>query len=102
MNVKSRKSENIYKGLMSALERKDNAMRRFANITSHELRAPVASMLGLMQLWDVHQGDDEFRRSIMDKMQECALELDKVTYRLNAELDVKTNAFNPEIEIDRY
>ncbi|MEM9857268.1 MAG: histidine kinase dimerization/phospho-acceptor domain-containing protein [Bacteroidota bacterium] len=97
MDTESNKFENIYKGLISALERKDRAIRRYANITSHELRAPVASMLGLIQLWQKHQEDEAFSRTIMEKMEECAQNLDQVATRLNAELDPNMNIINPEI-----
>ncbi|MEM6526467.1 MAG: histidine kinase dimerization/phospho-acceptor domain-containing protein [Bacteroidota bacterium] len=102
MKTESRRSENIYKGLITALERKDNAIRRYANITSHELRAPIASMLGLIQLWQGHQDDEDFSQSIMEKMEQCAQELDDIAARLNAELDPNMNIINPEIKIGRY
>ena len=102
MNIKSRKSENIYRGLIKALERKDKALRNYANITSHELRAPIASILGLMQLWDLHQHDDEFCHSLMVKMQQCAVDLDMVTRKLNEELDPSINVLNPETGSYRY
>ncbi|MEM7108921.1 MAG: histidine kinase dimerization/phospho-acceptor domain-containing protein [Bacteroidota bacterium] len=102
MSSNSAKAESIYKGLISALERKDKAIRRYAHITSHELRAPVASMLGLIQLWHEHQEDTAFSQSIMNKMQECAQQLDMITSRLNAELDPTMNIVNPEIKTGQY
>lgn len=102
MSVKSIKSDNIYRGLIAALERKDQALKTYSNITSHELRAPIASMLGLMQLWKVHKDDLEFSCSLIEKMEQCAIELDQVACKLNSELNPSINCSTLEKETYRY
>ncbi len=88
---KSKKDVNIHRGLVSALNRKDEALQRYAHITSHTLRAPVASILGLAHLWKVHKDDPAFCETIIEKVLESAIKLDEITSTLNAELVAHMN-----------
>ncbi len=89
---KSKKDVNIHRGLVSALHRKDEALQKYAHITSHILRAPVASILGLAHLWQIHKDDPVFRETIVEKVLESAVKLDQITSTLNAELVTHMNA----------
>jgi PAS domain S-box-containing protein len=56
---------------------------QYAFQTSHELRGPVARMLGLTALFDDHE-DREF---IVEKIKETSLEIDAVIRKMNDALD---------------
>lgn len=82
-NSENRKELNLSRALIAALKRKDNALRQYAYITSHELRSPIASILGLVQLWQEHENDETFCKALIAKIHQCALELDLVAHKLN-------------------
>ena len=73
---------NLCKALISALKRKDDALKKYAYITSHELRAPVARILGLAGLLSKYENDEAMQSAIVNRIRLCAEELDKVTHRL--------------------
>lgn len=77
------KHSNLCKGLISALKRKDDALKQYAHITSHELRAPVARILGLIQILSKYENDPVMQDAILGRIYLCAQELDKVTQKLS-------------------
>lgn len=86
MNIKSRGNNNIYRGLIAALNRKDEVIQNYAHAISHNLRSPVASIVGLAHLWETYRDDPQFSKTIIEKVLECAHELDQITTDLNTEL----------------
>ncbi len=77
------KHSNLCRGLISALKRKDDALKEYAHITSHELRAPVARILGLVQILSKYENDQVMMDAILNRIHLCAQELDKVTRKLS-------------------
>jgi len=59
------------------LERKNKALEEYAFITAHNLRAPVASVLGLINLMTKLEHDHE-AREIIEHMQQSAEKLDTI------------------------
>ncbi|NCD71946.1 PAS domain-containing protein [Mucilaginibacter agri] len=53
-----------------------------AQINSHELRRPVASILGLLQLFDSEKITDESSRELLEHLKVAAFELDEVIRRI--------------------
>ncbi|MEM9981829.1 MAG: PAS domain S-box protein, partial [Bacteroidota bacterium] len=56
-------------------------LANFAFITSHNLRRPLANVLGLVSLFDTE--DDDFNRMLIEKLKFSARELDKIIYDMN-------------------
>ncbi len=56
-------------------------LANFAFITSHNLRRPLANVLGLVSLFDTE--DDDFNRMLIEKLKYSARELDKIIYDMN-------------------
>ncbi|HTF21426.1 MAG TPA: two-component regulator propeller domain-containing protein [Chryseolinea sp.] len=64
-------------------------LEQFAFISAHNLRAPVARILGLGQLLDMCAGDPDGNNDIYPKLIQTTKELDNVVRDLNAILDLK-------------
>jgi len=62
-------------------------LTKFAHITSHKLRRPLANILGLVSLFNTIKLDDEFNKTIIDKIKIASQELDTVIHQMNAVLD---------------
>ena len=65
---------------------KNQKLADYAHTNSHKLRAPVASILGLLQLVDKISLPAE-DRILLEKLQMCATDLDKVTREINQRLE---------------
>jgi signal transduction histidine kinase len=66
-----------------------NQLEQFAYITAHNVRAPVARMLGLTTIFDREAPDNPLNMMYLDKMQLVAAELDTIIKDLNVILEIK-------------
>lgn len=57
-------------------------LREIAQISSHDLRGPVASILGLVSLFDEKNQDIDLNNLIIENLQKSAKELDKVIHTI--------------------
>lgn len=86
------KSEQELKESYSTIEAHVKELQQFAYITSHNLRAPVANIQGLMEFYEKENGLDHDELTILNKNLRISVEtLDRVISDLNAILDVKRN-----------
>ncbi len=67
-------------------------LEQFAFIASHNLRAPVATLLGLGQLLDVKQLSEEDKQQISANMIASARELDRVVRDLSTILEMRKSS----------
>lgn len=76
--------------LIMEMRRKNDELTQFSHIVSHNLRAPVASILGLAQLLDdeEHSGDSQ---ETIRYVLESARSMDNLLRDLNTLLSVRTN-----------
>jgi len=63
-----------------------NSLKRYAHMNSHELRAPLARMLGLLQLIK-HENDVDQMKQLLDYLYITSNELDYVIREMNQLLD---------------
>lgn len=70
------------------LAKQNNQLEQFGYIIAHNLRGPVARILGLTNLITKHY-DPERDQEIIDQLHGSAEELDAVIYDLNGILDIK-------------
>lgn len=56
-------------------------LKEIAAIQSHEIRRPVASILGLMELFDMAKTENE-KQTIIEKLKICVEELDEVIHKV--------------------
>ncbi len=69
--------ERLVQKRTAELEKKNNALEEYAFINSHKLRAPVASILGLINLFRSISLDDE-GKSVVNHLEKSALKLDNI------------------------
>lgn len=70
------------KRFIQKLERQNEQLRKIAWISSHELRRPVASIMGLVSLYDHECPNAPFNKEIMQHLDTCARELDSVIRKI--------------------
>jgi ligand-binding sensor domain-containing protein/signal transduction histidine kinase len=80
----------------------NHQLEQFAFIAAHNLRAPVARILGLGQLLDLTKADSEEREKIYPKLVNTTQELDGVVHDLNTILELKKNndSFITEVDLN--
>jgi PAS domain S-box-containing protein len=82
-------AEEERKKLIDELTRQNQDLQQFAYITSHNLRAPIANIMGLVNLYSPGN-KPEFNRQILDQLGESARNLDTVVRDLNDLLVIRT------------
>lgn len=75
-------------------------LEQFAFIASHNLRAPVASLLGLGHVLEMSSGNQEDVKKICENMISTARELDRVVRDLSTILETRKASHAPLTEID--
>ncbi|MEZ4772643.1 MAG: PAS domain S-box protein [Bacteroidia bacterium] len=84
------KSEHELKESYNTIEAHVKELQQFAYITSHNLRAPVANIQGLMDFYEKEDGLEHDELVILNKNLRSSVEtLDRVISDLNSILDVK-------------
>lgn len=69
--------------LIDRLEQKNHHLEQFAYILSHHLRAPVANILGLTQLFSLDEKDQDLNLQVIENLRKSALALDETIQGLN-------------------
>lgn len=77
--------------IIEDLVKRNQALEDFAHMVSHEVRAPLATIMGLSGLIK-EAGDEEEHRLMVEGIVESSYKLDSVLKDLNNILAVKTNA----------
>ncbi|MCF6361437.1 MAG: HAMP domain-containing histidine kinase [Cyclobacteriaceae bacterium] len=81
------------------LVRHNNELQQFSNTLSHNLRGPVASLLGLSKLFKM-DNSEENRVNVADHIFKSATTLDDVIKDLNKVVDLKNNLHQIKEKID--
>lgn len=81
------------------LIRSNNELRQFSFTVSHNLRGPVASLLGLIDLINM-KSVDEANRQIFEYLRESANQLDAIMNDLREITDIRHDVFNVRQKID--
>jgi signal transduction histidine kinase len=71
----------------------NHELLQYSYTVSHNLRGPVARILGLLDLYFNHS-DDKEKRNIIDLIQESTRDLDKITLELNRIVEARNDSFN--------
>lgn len=77
--------------LIEQLTFQNKNLQDFAYIVSHNLRSPVASMIGLTQLAQQKQSDPDLIPDVLQRMEQSAVQLDAIIKDLNKVLSIKNN-----------
>lgn len=77
------KSREERQRLINRLKQKNHHLEQFASIVSHNLRAPVANILGLTNLFDSENPDSDISLQVIANLQKSAEDLDSTIHDLN-------------------
>ncbi len=84
-----RQAEEERQKLIGDLTRKNHDLEQFAFITSHNLRAPVANLLGLIDLYNGADPGDPTNGVVIEQMGQATGKLDEIIRDLNELLSVR-------------
>lgn len=70
------------------INRQNRLLREVAWISSHEIRRPVATMLGLVNLLDTAEDDNE-QKEVFPKLRECAREMDSMVHEIHRRIETE-------------
>ncbi|HSZ25381.1 MAG TPA: PAS domain-containing sensor histidine kinase [Cytophagaceae bacterium] len=91
-DITERKKNESEKGiLIQRLINQNKGLEEFSFITSHNLRSPVASILGLIQIYNKENPSDELNKKIITNLEISALKLDEIIVDLTQILDTRHN-----------
>ncbi len=97
-DITNRKSmEDERRNMIADLVQRNNDLREFAQIVSHNLRAPLANILGISDIL-THAGKDDSNGALIEGIGISAKRLDSVVMEMNNILTVK-NALTEVAEI---
>ena len=99
LNQKETLEEEVEKRT-AELVKYNRQLEQYAFITAHNLRAPVARIMGLGQIIKLQQSDPEEILDILEKLIGATQELDKVIKDLNRILDLRTVSVEFFTEVD--
>ena len=97
--TESKKHEEEREHLIQELSQNNKNLRQFSFITSHNLRAPIANLLGLMQLVDTSAIQDPLMLEILNGVKTSAELLNETINDLSKVLVVKNNTAVPQEEV---
>ena len=75
--------------LIQKLLRQNKDLEEFSFITSHNLRSPVSSILGLVQIFNRKDSGDQHNNTIIESLEKSARNLDETIIDLTKLLDVR-------------
>lgn len=90
------KAEEERDQLIQDLTSRNQDLSQFAYITSHNLRAPLSNLIGLIDILN-YDLLDEYNKTIVDMFKDSAQKLNETIYDLTQMLSIK-NTKNTEIE----
>jgi len=74
------------------LTRSNEELQNYAYVTSHNLRSPLANIIGLVKLYDYENPINEFNRTIIENVEKATETMDEVIKDLNRVLAINKEA----------
>jgi len=71
------------------LENKNTQLANYAFLNAHKLRAPVATLLGLVMLFDNTNVENSERDEIVNKIRECASDLNDIVREIRNTIETE-------------
>jgi signal transduction histidine kinase len=85
-----KKLESQKDSLVNELSKRNQSLSQFNKIISHNLRAPVANMIGILQLLDIMESDSEDYKNMQSELRHLAHGIDHIIKDLNGALSHTT------------
>ena len=86
-----KKNETEKELLIEELMHNNNDLKQFSYITSHNLRAPLSNLLGILQLLDMSSITDPMASLLLKNFKDCTLQLNDTVNDLINVLIIKNN-----------
>lgn len=71
---------------MQRLQENNDTLHEIARINSHEIRKPVASILGIMSMFDLEKNEPGLNNRLLAMLRECSTELDATLHKIQDKL----------------
>ncbi|MGB6037902.1 MAG: ATP-binding protein, partial [Cryomorphaceae bacterium] len=99
-------SRHKLEGVIASLGKKTDELNEFAHIASHNLRAPVTNLIGLLEYYNMEDPSDPMNRIIMEKLSKTVEQLtltledmhDVLKIRAQQEFEIKKVNLNNLVE----
>jgi signal transduction histidine kinase len=75
-------------------------MEQFSFMTAHNLRGPVARLMGLSSLYDFANPGEPFNTEVMKRVKQSSADLDEVIHDLTAILRIKSGIEDPIVTLN--
>lgn len=79
--------DNQVKERTRELEKRNQKLFEYALINAHNIRGPLANILGLLRLMERHEDDPDMRQEIKQKLEHSATMLDNSIHEINEMLE---------------
>lgn len=100
-NITEQKRNEVEKErLIGQLMQTNRDLLQFPYITSHNLRAPLSNILGLINLIDISSVADAITATLLKSLEECTLQLNDTVNDLINILIIKNNIHSEKEKID--
>ncbi|GEO08399.1 ATP-binding protein [Segetibacter aerophilus] len=100
-NITAQKRNEMEKEmLIEELTQNNSDLRQFSYITSHNLRAPLSNLLGIIKLLDTSLITDPMNLLLLQNFEECTLQLNETVNDLLNVLIIKNNVNAKKEELD--
>lgn len=86
--------EQTVRARTEKIELQNIKLRKYAYSNSHEVRAPLARLMGLINLWNNENVLEEERTYLAQKISESSVELDQIIREVNTALDIDNENFS--------
>jgi signal transduction histidine kinase len=75
-------------------------MEQFSFMTAHNLRGPVARLVGLTSLYNYENQSDPFNMEVIKRIHQSAADLDEVIHDLTSILQIRSGIQDPIVSLD--
>ncbi len=100
-NISEQKRNETEKELLiEELMHNNNDLKQFSYITSHNLRAPLSNLLGILQLLDITTVEDSTTALLLKNFKDCTLQLNDTVNDLINVLIIKNNVNTKKETLD--
>lgn len=89
--TEQKRNEHEKELLIEELTQNNSDLRQFSYITSHNLRAPLSNLLGIIKLLDLSLVTDDTNSLLLKNFEECTLQLNDTVNDLINVLIIKNN-----------
>jgi len=85
---------------LKKLEKQNQDLTQFSNLISHNIRGPVATTLGLINLFNLQHIDDPVNLEIMNYLKNCVIQIDDILFDISGILQIRDTPVEASEEVN--